>query len=212
VRFFGTVLTLAAALGAGCTFDPTGTAIGGGEGDDDTIDAGPFADAPVHLPGDGAPDPTPDAMPPTTPDAAPEPPACPDGYTFDPTTGSAYRVGSVLVGWYGGEDACEGDGDGTHLVIVDDAHEADVIAALATPFRAWTGVTDTVAEDTFVTVTGVFAGFTPWKQGEPNDAGLFGEDCTTLDEGGLNDEACIGPLHAYVCECDGVPVDPQAYE
>ena len=91
MRFFGTVVAAVAALGAGCTFDPSGTSAldDGGlaapdaattpdGGDEPGIDAAPGADAPT-------PQPTPDAAP-------PEPPACADGYTFEPATGSWYRV------------------------------------------------------------------------------------------------------------------------
>jgi hypothetical protein len=206
LRFFGTVVTACAALGAGCTFDTSGTSALDDAGlakpdasdapDADTppaIDAGPAADAPT-----GA-----------TPDAAP--PACADGYTFVPATGSWYRVGASLAGWYGGESSCEDDGPGAHLAIADDATEAATLAGLASPFRTWIGITDTIEEDTFVTVTGVFPTFTPWKQGEPNNGVLFGEDCVTLDADGYNDDGC-GSLHAFVCECDGVPVDPESYD
>ena len=202
-------MTAVAALGAGCTFDPSGTS---------ALDDGGLATPDAPTPPDGGDEPAIDAAPgadapepPPTPDAAPPEPPCAGGYTFEPATGSWYRVGDTLAGWFGGESSCEDDGPGAHLAIADDAEEAAILVGLASPFRTWIGITDTVVEDTFVTVTGVFPTFTPWKQGEPNNGVLFGEDCVTLDSAGYNDDGCSG-LHAFVCECDGVPVDPESYD
>jgi hypothetical protein len=157
-----------------------------------------------------------DATTPTGPDAAPpdaRPPlACPDGYQADPTTGSSYRLSpaGIFLDWSFAEGACADDGKGTHLVVIDDDAELGRVAALTGGNAAWIGISDRVTEDQFLRVTGGEATFLPWQSHQPDNSGLFGEDCVELTGGKLNDQGC-STLERYVCECDGRNPDPAAF-
>ena len=84
----------------------------------------------------------------------------------------------------------------------------------------WLGLTDAVAEGTWMWVDGVEASWGAWADGEPNDAG-DGEDCASLRaDGQWNDLSCDREV-PYVCEsvaprsatdpgdaCDVCPRDP----
>ncbi len=188
---------LAALMIAGCVFDRAGLPAAG--------------DAPrIDAAADAAPDAVPDADPPdAAPDAAPDASPCPDGYA--PITGapagSQYRVVTSGKSWIDAEHDCEDDGATSHLAILADDAERDAVRG-AVSGQAWLGVTDIVAEGTWLEVTSGLAAYRPWNSNEPND--LFGEDCVELDGGGFNDEGC-GNANVYVCECDGLAANPLAY-
>jgi len=171
---------------------------------DDTIDA-PSGDIDATIT-------TADARPDGAPDAQPDaPPAgCPADYVqLDgaPAT-SRYRVAMVFQKWGPAENDCEDDGDGTHLVVVDDAAESAAIdAAFFGDF--WLGATDRITEGTFLAVTGGAAPYLNWGLFEPDD--FFGQDCAGLDEGGFYSDRTCGANRGFVCECDGLPPDPAAF-
>lgn len=130
---------------------------------------------------------------------------CPPQYTRLGT--SCYRYSAVQVPvWLDGELACEADGVGAHLVTIEDAAEA---AMLATAFNIndfWIGVTDRISEGTYRNVTGELAPYLLWRVDEPSSS-----DCAQLDEIA---EFHISPCDSsdeYVCEFDGRPAEAGAY-
>lgn len=196
----------------GCAFDTGGLSLPALPADDDAgLRMG--ADAPSAEPDAPSPDASsPDASPPdaSPPDADPN--ACPLGYVADPVTGSAYRVVPSYGNWLTAEADCEDDGNGTHLVVIDDATELARVGALTLPFQLWIGLTDRKQEDHFRWVTGPFTRQIdlPWKAGEPNDSN--GEDCVELTETDeYNDEDCVTGINQYICECDHIPAKGGAY-
>jgi hypothetical protein len=201
-----TVACAGAAL-AGCQFDPSGFSAHDGAGEPTPADAAPDAGSDVPMI-DAAPIGFADAAPPTVADAAP-PFVCPAGYVADPISGTSYRLSALPASWRSAEADCENDD--AHLAIVSDQHEIAHVDAMAAGSPVWVGLSDSLDEGIFLWVDGLDASFQPWHFGEPNDGGLFGEDCVSLAQGGYNDEGCIATLHRYVCECDGLPADPASF-
>ncbi|MCE9576809.1 MAG: C-type lectin domain-containing protein [Deltaproteobacteria bacterium] len=190
---------------AGCSFDASGARPIGAPADAPVADARGDAtvpDAATAIPDAGVA--TPDATAP--PDADP----CPTGYARSAATGSAYRYATTRRDWFEAEADCAADGFGTHLVVIADDTELDAIAAMVGTTQVWIGATDIVDEDQFVDVTGADLAFQPWKAGEPNDSGP-GEDCVELADHAYNDDACHPTKQRYVCECDGIAPDPDAF-
>lgn len=198
---------LAALVLAACRFDGSGLPSdppGGG------VDAPPaLDDAGADAPDDPA-DAGADATPPP-PDAQ----ACPGNYVAVDGQSSRYRLVTSPDDWLAAELDCENDGaatgGGTHLLILDDAAELTAVDPRIAP-TVWIGMVDRVDEGTLVLVTGPGVVFRPFRSGEPNDGGPLGftEDCVELDGNVLNDEGCTANRQ-YVCECDGVDADPDAY-
>jgi hypothetical protein len=199
---------LAALVLAACRFDGSGVASDAG-GDDDVDGAPTPADAAADAPLDPA-DAAVDAAPPP-PDAQ----ACPANYVRVDGQSSLYRFVGSADDWAAAEADCENDGTatggGTHLLVLDGASELAAIDPRVAP-PVWIGMSDRVDEGTFVLVTGPVAVFRPFRSGEPNDGGPIGfsEDCVELNGAELNDEGCTANRQ-YVCECDGVDADPEAY-
>jgi hypothetical protein len=197
---------LALALAA-CRFDGSGLPADPG-GDDE-----PPVDAPAQPPGDGAADAAVDAPVDAGVNAAPDARACPSSYVAVDGQASLYRLVTNADDWLAAERDCENDGDatggGTHLIVLDDAAEVAAVDARVNVL-AWIGMTDRVEENTFVLVTGPGAVFRPFRDGEPNDGVLASEDCVELNGNRLNDELCSSN-RAYICECDGIDADPDAY-
>ena len=73
---------------------------------------------------------------------------CPGGYTR--TDDRCYRLEinpTAELAWIEAEAACEADGPGAHLLVVDDAVEAaSVVSRYGTAADAWIGVSDRVTE------------------------------------------------------------------
>jgi hypothetical protein len=225
------LVVLSLALAA-CVFDPKGYDVGEiaadaapvVEGDASLHDALPLPDGAEDVVDAAVPDAAPaDAAPPDAgaadagaPDAAP-PPACPASYTPLGSEGHAYRYYAAGRRWPRAEERCAGDG--THLLVLDAATlaenqaELDLVRPLLPDgtFQVWIGVSDRVSENLWRAVTGatVLIDALPWLSGEPNDF-FSAEDCVELTATGLNDAAC-GLQRAYVCECDGLPEDPDAF-
>ncbi len=183
-----------------CGFDPS--ALTGGS--DDNTDAGrlppPVDDA---TPGS-------DGEPPLA-DGAPELDAafaCPPGYQAVPETGSAYRTGTDLA-WQAAEGACEADGPGAHLVVIDDATENATVDALSAASRVWIGYSDLATANTWRWVTSEPGLDDLWDAGnaEPNGSG----DCAVINsDGEWRDQNCA-EQRDYLCECDGRSADPDAF-
>jgi hypothetical protein len=196
---------LFAVLAAGCSFDTSGVL---------PIDGGI---APVDAPGPvDAPSPA-DAPPPPldapSPPDAPPPDAdwgCDPSYTYNEVTGSWYAVHASPMTWGEAEATCEAEG--AHLAVIFGQQEDSVLDGLAPDTSLWIGLNDGVAEGDFRWVTGERDdAWHAWNGGEPNDA--WGEDCAVLLGFGSdrwNDAEC-GDTAAFVCECDGRPVDHDAF-
>jgi hypothetical protein len=186
MRGAAAALVLVAACGA--TVDPPG--------DDPDGGSGPGEDAPTI--GDAAP----------PPDAAP----CTGGNAQAITMDTCYEAFlSLPLAWNAAQAVCAGRGGG--LATIETEGETEMLAALVGPTRIFIGGNDTANESLFVWTNGaaVDAGFTAWRDGEPNDgSGVFAEDCMVLEgqNGGTwDDRPCdTDPLagvpgqYFYVCE------------
>jgi hypothetical protein len=185
-------------LTAGCKFDPpaslpisdgamTGDGAGGdGQGDGAAIDGAPT-----------------DARP---PDASVDAPACPATYTAA-TSSTRYRFVESITTWLGAEQDCEDDGFGTHLMVIDETAEEDLVDALSNASRTWIGASDRANEGTWRWVTGASSaslGSTPNV-----DCGYYYLHPTDGTPG--PQEADCDTANAYLCECDLTPADPTAY-
>ena len=178
-------------------------------------DAAAVIDAVVEV--DASP---PDAPPP--PDAAVV--ACangaaPAGYSISlPGRASCYRVDFDNEWWIDAQYDCDGDGTGTHLVVIDDLTENAFLRLIKPPGgNIWIGVSDRVEELTYRWVTDQASTISPlpWNPGK-GDA--FDEDCVELRDGdGLwNDHDCFSTFNSsyrrtYVCEFDGIASNPSNY-
>lgn len=176
-----------------CAFDPSGSSSGRSGGDADaagTADADPAEPPPRDADGASAPD----AF------------ACPPGYEIQGE--SYYRIGSDLS-WADAEGACEGDGAGAHLVVIDDATENALVDALSSASRTWIGYSDRAEGDSWLWVTGGTGWTGGWDTGSSEPSGTG--DCVATDGDALwGDEDC-SDSRDYVCECDGRPADPASY-
>jgi hypothetical protein len=155
----------------------------------------------------------PDAMPDGPPDAMPDAGMCGAGYTLQPMGQlSHYRIGGPDT-WNNAEHACEADGYGAHLVVFDNSLEMNANEDIATAFGSmafWVGLSDQVIDGAFLRVIGGVPTFLPsWASGMPT---LAGPGCVEFDPNArtIQDLSC-GLAAYYICECDGVPVQPAAY-
>ncbi len=151
---------------------------------------GPAGDGPA---GDG-----PASDGPTTPDGAPL--QCPAAFTRT-ASGACHLDVASPAPWLDAELDCEQRGG--HLVVPGSAAEA---MELRNP--RWIGVTDRITEGTFRAVTGATISFSYWGIGEPG--GL--PDCAHT---GFQARWHAGPSDfqfPYVCEYDGLPAVPGAYQ
>lgn len=187
-------------VASGCRFDERGLPI-------EAADAAAIADAEREAP-DAArdADASPDARP-ARPDAGIA--TCPTDYERLGGVGTLYRLAANEARWGDAELDCENDGAGTHLVVLDSAAELALVARLIGDSEAWIGVTNRVASDEWRTVLGALAAVLPWRDDAP-----FGglERCVLLEgeDGEIGDESC-NQRELYVCECDGIEPDPDAF-
>jgi hypothetical protein len=148
-------------------------------------------------------------------DAAEDAPPAPDaalamcGAAYAPLAGGSpseatYRGVEARRPWMEARSACQTDG--ADLVVVDDATEAEAVAALvqdATSPYFWVGVFQPSGPgvDPWETVRGGLATYLPWAPGQPTGGpemcALFG-DLGAPHE--LYDFNCAGTQY-FVCEC-----------
>jgi hypothetical protein len=150
------------------------------------------------------PSPIIDAELPDSPPSPPDAPLTDCGLLYVAVAGAdpghTYRARPSGAPWGMAQNSCVADG--AYLVIIDDAEEELAIRAFvpddpSSPFF-WVGVTDAMAEGTYVTSLGAAATYLPWAPGQPTGAA---EDCVLLaDLGGFSDWNCDGP-QSYACEC-----------
>jgi Lectin C-type domain len=166
---------------------------------DQTFDAARFvADAEVSVLDASLAGPMDAASPDAT--APPDAHVCPDDYTANSANGHAYRFRRSRESWDDAVEECEDEGEGIHLVTIEDESELALVHALVNNTIVWVGASDTAVEGVFMLVTGELATFLPWAIGEPNNSG--NEDCVELLAGTrFNDQGC-DTEHAYVCECE----------
>ncbi|MCX5748574.1 MAG: C-type lectin domain-containing protein [Proteobacteria bacterium] len=118
---------------------------------------------------------------------------------------TGYFASVNSTSWTGAEATCEALGG--HLAILGDATEAATVAALAGA-SVWVGVTDRRTKGTWLDVTGARDPYLPWAPTEPSKGP---KDHCVLLVGIQVDASDCGAKHRYVCECDGLVVDPGSY-
>jgi hypothetical protein len=132
---------------------------------------------------------------------------CPSGYGAIPG-GTKYRFEQSPTTWIAAELACEAEG--THLAVPDSAGEnAALVSAFAGTQKVFIGISDRIAEGTFVPVTGGTPSFLIFGTGEPN-GGSDADGVSLRANSTWGDEADTDLL-AFVCECDGKPADPTTF-
>ena len=121
--------------------------------------------------------------------------ACADGYTevgskcFSAIAGPANYLDAIT--------ACCSEG-GT-LATIESQAEQDAVYALTGDTGAWIGLTDFMAEGTFVWVDGTALSYTNWRPNQPNNGGDT-QHCTWIrPDGGWDDVICTKE-QAYVCQ------------
>jgi hypothetical protein len=129
---------------------------------------------------------------------------CPSTYAVLDTGCYRFVSDTAELDWLLAESACEADGG--HLAVVGDARELAVLVSAAVGIDDfWVGASDRVTPDEFISVTGA-PFFLAWRANEPNMTG----DCVEIELGELGDSECDF-ANDYVCEIDGVAVDPATY-
>ncbi|HEY4182163.1 MAG TPA: C-type lectin domain-containing protein [Kofleriaceae bacterium] len=201
-RFVGCAIALGAfAAGCGTKLADPGTTVP--DADDTPVDALP--DAPIDAP--------PDAMP-----------TCMggDAHAYDPTSMTCILYFAGPKDYAASETACEGI-NGKLLVIK--AAATNTVAGGLTTVRAWIGATDEGHEGEFrwldnaADVVGANGGYSNWRAGEPNNAGLTvnavatPENCAVLEGNQAlktwDDKSCVFGMdtagnqqgrYAYLCQ------------
>lgn len=159
-------------------------------------------------------DPAPDAPIDGIEDAAPDTTqvTCPIDYV---ASGSGFhRAVADAANWSSAETLCESDQTTagstgfTHLVVISDAVEYDLLRGLLPDASLSIGMSDQRAEGAFGWITAEPTTFAldiqtpPWPPGEPNDF-MGVEDCVVITpNGALNDVSCLTISQPYICECD----------
>jgi len=200
VRLLCAICVLSLSAGLGCQSEIGGMP-GDGTTNDGDVDAGGSPDAAQMIL--------------DMPDAAPP---CVEGdlRSVDPSSGACYWVSYTdKRDWNGAKTACEGAGG--HLASLTSVGEAAIAHGLAAQAYAadatvpdyWIGATDVATEGTFVWSTGEPVGYTNWRDGEPNNGGIQGEDCAIIEGDTAtqtwDDRECDSAINAnviygYVCE------------
>lgn len=111
----------------------------------------------------------------------------------------AYLRCTTSLTWHGAAEFCARRG--TPLLVPQSAEHAELLLD-AGLYTGWLGVTDEAEEGVFITQDGEPPPYTPWAEGEPNNAG-DGEDCVEgRSNGEWNDRACDRtlPFTCWVAE------------
>jgi hypothetical protein len=154
-----------------------------------------------------------------------EPMGCPASYDHIlQTTASRYRVVLSHRQWVSAANDCAGDAPGlTHMLVLSNQgeHDAMLTVAPALPMwlydDTWLGATDLVTRNsTFRWVTSEVTGYVvpaalgtlPWEPDQPDATGQCAQMRIT---GAVHDKDCTSAAN-YICECDGRPNDPTAYQ
>ena len=130
---------------------------------------------------------------------------CPSSYVMLDT--GCYRFVAQVDerDWLGAELDCEAEGG--HLAVVDDeADRAAIFAAVPNTITDfWIGASARVTPGAFIAVTSR-PFYIVWNAGEPNATG----DCLEFELAAMGDSNCAN-VNDYLCEIDGVDVDPATF-
>lgn len=129
---------------------------------------------------------------------------------YSPADGSCYRVVRDVgeLAWAPAELACEADGAGAHLAVISSRAEATLVKNLVLGSAdAYVGASDRISEGRFLTVQGMPV-LDGWAAGQPDGGDVL--DCVLVTDSGLADGSCNFP-NDFVCEYDGIVVDPASY-
>jgi len=140
-------------------------------------------------------------------DAPLDAPSCPSTYVAMGT--SSYRLVTTLATWAAAQADCADDGFGTHLVVAADTDEVALVDTISMASRTWIGITDIRLADTWRWVTGAVGPVMPPGGNSPGDCGQHYDVATDLPKR-LQNRLCTQTA-AYLCECDLVPPDPNAF-
>jgi hypothetical protein len=138
-------------------------------------------------------------------DIAYEPLDCPTEYEQVGTGCYRHEFNTVELAWTDAEAACEADGAGAHLAVIDDAGEMARLIRILAVQDASIGLNDRGVEGTYRTVTVVEA-YVRWAPGQPGGV----DDCAALRAEGMHDRDCVD-LNDYLCEYDGIPAVPGTF-
>lgn len=137
------------------------------------------------------------------------PAGCLAGYSMLGEGCYRFVINTMEVSWFEAEVACEADGAGAHLVVPDTVEEIALLTPQFTAAQdAWMGGNDLMLEGSYLRVIGGPA-LIAWGSSEPDGDG---EDCMQIlsAENLLADRDCT-ETNDYICEYDGIPVDPTAF-
>lgn len=129
---------------------------------------------------------------------------CPAGYVaLTGVPGHLYKVVPTTASWMTQHQACRLTSASAYLAIPDTIEELTAMDAIANATNYWVGISDSVVEDTWLTVLDTPQTFLPWQPPAPDDdAGGQGEDCVESLSAlhTFNDRRCNMSLPA-ICEC-----------
>ena len=118
-------------------------------------------------------------------------------YSYFSPTGRCYRFVDSEKEWTDARNWCRDTG--YQLADIHSAAENAFVNGL-TGHSVWIGLNDRDSEDRWAWSTGAAVSYVSWNEGEPNNSGIWGEDCVEMRNGGLwNDEGC-GSDRRFVCE------------
>ncbi|GFO10319.1 metalloendopeptidase [Plakobranchus ocellatus] len=129
---------------------------------------------------------------------------CPPGWILNSDNMNCYKRFDAIKTHPDAESDCQSYRGS--LATALDMKENDFVKALMSSLwpTLWLGLTDSRTEGQFVWMDGTALTFTHWSGGEPNNWGLFGEDCVQmLYDGRWGDNKCYH-MFPYVCK---VPFD-----
>lgn len=136
---------------------------------------------------------------------------------YQPVGGSCYRTEATPATWDAAEATCEAEGG--HLVIVGTVAEHDVVHAQLTAAGVtggWVGASDRVTEDAWRWVGGggvdLLADQCFFGAGGPANSDVL--DCVASFATNFCGDYTLflcSDSHPFVCERDGVPVDPTSF-
>jgi len=136
-------------------------------------------------------------------------PACPSNYTE--LGNRHYRLATNNTGWTAAASDCADDGVNTHLVVISDDAELDLInSTYSTENEVWIGLSDLVTDGTFLWVTVENTMGYPPASGAPWQ-NLGADPCVLLKvPDGFNTRGCTLNRRS-LCECDAYANDVSRY-
>ena len=126
-----------------------------------------------------------------------------DAQVVNAADGHCYMFFRTPATWAAADGTCKQIG--AHLATSTTAAENDVILSLgdAALEDAWLGASDDQTEGTWLWTTGETVDYDNWRDMEPNDNGMLGEDCMVIEmdnSGTWDDRNCEARMFSYFCE------------